>query len=95
MKIIFLFADLNECSPNPCQNDGTCTDGIASFTCACAAGYTGRNCTIGERQYRSTKNFPLNPLFASCSFVSKTCKGDSLKFLGRKPNGLFLRGLLY
>ena len=27
-----------------CQNAGTCTDGVDSFTCNCLAGYTGTNC---------------------------------------------------
>ena len=39
--------DIDECSPNPCQNDGTCTDGVDSFTCDCVAGYTGTNCMTG------------------------------------------------
>ncbi len=34
------------CSPNPCQNDGTCllTDKVAS--CGCAAGYVGPRCEV-------------------------------------------------
>ena len=33
------------CSPDPCQNGGTCTDnGDTTYTCTCAAGYTGTNC---------------------------------------------------
>ncbi|XP_078485672.1 uncharacterized protein LOC100181677 isoform X2 [Ciona intestinalis] len=28
----------------PCANGGTCTDGVASYTCACVTGYTGANC---------------------------------------------------
>ncbi|MCP3661956.1 MAG: calcium-binding EGF-like domain-containing protein [Gammaproteobacteria bacterium] len=33
---------------NPCQNGGTCTDGLNSYTCACAAGYTGKICETGK-----------------------------------------------
>ena len=32
----------------PCLNGATCTDGINSYNCTCAAGYTGENCEIGR-----------------------------------------------
>jgi Notch-like protein len=39
------------CASNPCQNGGTCAsvtpdvfDGVTTYTCACAAGWTGTNC---------------------------------------------------
>ncbi len=34
----------NECSSNPCQNQGICTDEVNSFKCTCSAGYTGKTC---------------------------------------------------
>ncbi|XP_072013288.1 uncharacterized protein [Amphiura filiformis] len=40
----FTFLDIDDCSPNPCQNEGNCTDGVDSYTCTCAAGYTGTIC---------------------------------------------------
>lgn len=36
--------DINECLSNPCQNGGTCSNHINSYTCACVLGYTGTNC---------------------------------------------------
>ena len=36
--------DIDDCDPNPCQNEGTCTDGVNSFTCDCATGFTGNTC---------------------------------------------------
>ena len=39
------YIDIDDCSPNPCQNGGACTDGVNSFTCACAAGYDGSDCS--------------------------------------------------
>ncbi|XP_078485755.1 uncharacterized protein LOC101242992 isoform X2 [Ciona intestinalis] len=36
--------DIDDCASMPCANGGTCTDGVASFTCACVNGYTGTNC---------------------------------------------------
>ena len=41
---IFLLIDIDNCSPNPCQNDGECIDGIADFTCNCVEGFTGKKC---------------------------------------------------
>jgi hypothetical protein len=32
------------CSPNPCQNGGTCAVTNSSYTCTCTGGYTGTNC---------------------------------------------------
>ena len=34
------------CSPNPCQNGGTCNANSGDFTCSCASGYVGDDCGI-------------------------------------------------
>ncbi len=36
--------EIDECSPNPCQNNGNCTDFLNGYNCACDADYTGTNC---------------------------------------------------
>ena len=41
-------ADINECSSNPCLNQGTCTDQVNGYVCNCQPGYTGVNCQIGK-----------------------------------------------
>ena len=41
------FSDIDECHSNPCINNGTCVDGIASWTCACLHGFIGVHCQIG------------------------------------------------
>ena len=41
-------SDVDECSSGPCQNGGTCADGVNSYTCSCVAGYTGMNCETGQ-----------------------------------------------
>ena len=40
--------DINECSSSPCQNGGTCTDAVNSYTCACVAGYNGDDCETSK-----------------------------------------------
>ena len=37
--------NINECSPNPCENGGTCTDLVNTYSCVCVPGYTDDNCT--------------------------------------------------
>ena len=44
----FCFTDKDECSSDPCANNGTCTDGINSFGCQCPDGYTGVKCETGK-----------------------------------------------
>ncbi|XP_035677399.1 uncharacterized protein LOC118416409 [Branchiostoma floridae] len=36
--------NIDECASNPCNNGGTCTDGVNGYTCDCAAGYAGDDC---------------------------------------------------
>ena len=45
--IIIIIIDINECSPNPCQNGATCVDLVGSYRCDCKSGYTGSNCEEG------------------------------------------------
>ena len=41
-----LFVAVDNCDPNPCQNDGNCIDGINSFTCDCEDGFSGDICEV-------------------------------------------------
>ena len=50
MSIILL--DIDDCSPNPCQNGATCLDGIDNYTCACADGYMDDNCSTSKFLYK-------------------------------------------
>ena len=47
------FVDIDECASSPCQNGGTCNDGINSYTCDCVPGHTGDNCEIGIINFTS------------------------------------------
>ncbi|XP_052240048.1 fibropellin-1-like [Dreissena polymorpha] len=55
--------DPNDCQSAPCQNGGACTDGLATFTCSCAAGYTGATCATNI--YECSSNPCKN--MASCN----------------------------
>ena len=37
-------AEINECDSQPCLFNGTCTDLINNFRCACAEGFIGSQC---------------------------------------------------
>ena len=40
-------SDIQECEiEHDCQNGATCDDGIGTYTCNCATGYTGSFCEI-------------------------------------------------
>ncbi|XP_019637428.1 PREDICTED: fibropellin-1-like isoform X2 [Branchiostoma belcheri] len=36
--------NIDECASSPCQNNGTCVDGVDKFDCVCDRGYTGVLC---------------------------------------------------
>ena len=36
--------EINECTPNPCENGGTCIDLMNAYSCECVPGYTDDNC---------------------------------------------------
>ena len=43
-----IISDIDECASGPCQNGGTCTDGINQYTCTCPAGFEGVICQTSE-----------------------------------------------
>ena len=48
LSVFPLFADTYDCDPYPCLNNGTCTDMVNNYTCACQPGFEGRNCSISK-----------------------------------------------
>ncbi|XP_013383467.1 mucin-5AC [Lingula anatina] len=36
----------DQCASGPCQNGGTCTDGLFSYSCTCVSGFSGSSCEI-------------------------------------------------
>ena len=45
-EFIWCVLDIDDCMETPCNNGGTCKDGIASYTCICPNGFTGLDCEI-------------------------------------------------
>lgn len=46
--------DVDECASDPCENGGTCVDGMNSYTCMCPDGYTGPTCGISKLVFEQT-----------------------------------------
>lgn len=40
--------DINECSSNPCWNNGSCIDLVNGYVCECPAPWKGKLCRSGE-----------------------------------------------
>ena len=48
VRVLFghsLLPDVNECTSNPCANNGICIDGEGDYSCECQPGWTGKTCT--------------------------------------------------
>ena len=39
-------SDIDDCMESPCNNGGTCKDGVASYICICPNGFAGQDCEI-------------------------------------------------
>ena len=44
----FFLSDIDECASKPCENGGSCKDGINSYKCTCLPGFDGKNCENSE-----------------------------------------------
>ena len=51
----FVEIEVDPCDPNPCLNNGTCTQvgqaPTSNFTCSCTADFTGDICEDGKYRY--------------------------------------------
>ena len=48
-----IYLDINDCYSDPCQNGGTCVDGVDSYTCNCPTGFTDVNCQTSKSLNRT------------------------------------------
>ena len=51
--------NINDCSPDPCKNGGTCTDLVNDFSCACASGFAGKDIKLGNNISRNANHIYL------------------------------------
>jgi len=48
INILIIFADIDECASDPCQNGGSCKDYVNYFTCSCPPRYYGVYCETSK-----------------------------------------------
>ena len=48
LAIVQAQAQDTNCEVSPCANNGTCEDGLDTFFCYCASGWTGKTCGVGK-----------------------------------------------
>ena len=48
IKVVLFSQATNACSPNPCNNGGTCYKHGNSFVCVCNIQYTGATCDVAK-----------------------------------------------
>ena len=75
-----LFSDIDDCKSNPCFNNGTCIDDIASYKCNCPIGFTGSNCEkskIDEYWFISTYQIYFNWILNNSNLIDiDDCKSS-------------------
>uniref|UniRef100_A0AAQ5Z5T4 Protein eyes shut homolog n=1 Tax=Amphiprion ocellaris TaxID=80972 RepID=A0AAQ5Z5T4_AMPOC len=60
--------DTNECSSNPCQNQGSCVDRVNSYSCDCKMGFSGLHC---EEDINECASSPCNNAAICQDLVNK------------------------
>ena len=57
-------SDIDECAISPCMNEGTCSDGVNSYTCTCLTGYEGDD---SKWAYTLNSSLLFYRLFEKCT----------------------------
>ena len=48
IHFFLIFVEATLCTPNPCENNGTCMLEQPSFKCNCTPEYEGKRCETGK-----------------------------------------------
>lgn len=76
--------NIDDCSPDPCLNGGTCNDLVNGYTCDCGPNWMGKNCSLryDACSFQPCKNGatcltspPLHNYSCACvsGFTDKNC----------------------
>ena len=87
----------NYCSPNPCQNGGTCANTASTYSCSCAGGYYGTNCEDAHFEWLGVNYCYVRGISADGSTVVGSIQNGAgvdvpaySKTAGAKPNWVTL-----
>ena len=52
LRLAIFFTDIDDCVNHTCSNNGSCEDGVNSYSCNCQEGYSGDHCETGKLVFR-------------------------------------------
>ncbi|XP_020843192.1 fibulin-7 isoform X1 [Phascolarctos cinereus] len=67
--------DVSECASHPCQNGGTCVEGVNQYKCTCPQGWAGNNCQHQAQTVAPEWSVTNDPAFSRkprCAKVDRT-----------------------
>ena len=90
LPVLNLFC--NDCNPDPCLNDGVCTDQVGGFTCTCDDGWSGETCDVNE-DCGLFMDWDVSCVLADGPQAGLDCEDTSLGYIEclERPRGATMR----